>query len=91
MKRDLKIKEGMIENFSQDFEENERGLSEQLVPLHQKHDNLRNNLRQLSAVIRQTEEETQMSREDLMSKLMQRAEYIAWLETIEETISNYKK
>lgn len=61
------------------------------MPLHQKHDNLRNSLRQLSGIIRQTEEEIQMTKEDLTSKLMQRAEYVAWHESIEEAQENFKK
>ena len=32
-----------------------------------------------------------MTKEDLTSKLMQRAEYVAWHESIEEAQENFKK
>ena len=61
------------------------------MPLHQSQDQVRNTVGQLSQMLRQTEEELQMTREDLTSKLMQRAEFVAWHESIEETLENFKK
>jgi len=92
IENELKIREKMNEN--------QRRLNskpevikarKELIGLREKRDKLENNIFAMKVMINQTEEELSLTKEDLMSKLLQRADFVAQREELDEVYESYKK